>query len=74
MSDRPADDGPLPNHGSTRLPGVEIDSYNLTLDDGDGFVGDRASKRAFVEILDKWREQLRALDADPLGDSALPGH
>jgi predicted NBD/HSP70 family sugar kinase len=69
MSDRPADDSPLPTHGSTWLPGIEIDSYNLTLDDGDGFVGDRASKRAFVEILDKWRGQLRALDADPLGDT-----
>ncbi len=69
MSDRAADDTPLPSHGSTRLPSVEVDSYNLALQDGDGFVGDRASKRAFFEILDKWREPLRALGADPLGET-----
>jgi len=68
MGDRSTDESPLPSHGSTRLPGVEVDSYNLTLQDGDGFVGDRASKRAFFEILNKWREPLRALDDDPFGE------
>ena len=69
MGDRPADQTPLPGHGSSRLPGVEVDSYNLTIQDDDGFVGDRASKRAFLEILETWREPLRALDADPLGET-----
>jgi len=69
MGDRPGDQVPLAGHGSPRLPAVEVDSYNLALEDDDGFVGDRASKRAFFEILDKWREPLRALDADPLGET-----
>src|SRR5262245_530103 len=68
MADRASAETPLPSHGSTRLPAVEVDSYNLTLQEGDGFVGDRASKRAFAEILDKWREPLRALDDDPFGE------
>ncbi len=55
-------------HGSSRLPAVEIDSYNLEIKDDDGFIGDRASKKALAEILDKLRKPLRKLDADPFGD------
>ncbi len=69
MGDRPADPTPLAAHGSARLPSVEVDSYNLEIEDEDGFVGDRASKRAFLAILDKWREPLQALGADPLGET-----
>jgi predicted NBD/HSP70 family sugar kinase len=68
MGDR-ADRMSLAGHGSPRLPAVEVDSYNLAIEDEEGFVGDRASKRAFTEILDKWREPLRAVDADPLGET-----
>jgi hypothetical protein len=68
-----ADDKSTPvlgSHGASRLPAVEVDSYNLEIKDEDGFLGDRASKKALAEILDKWRKPLRKLDADPFGDAA----
>ena len=63
-------DASLPTHGAKRLPSVEVDSYNLEIEDEDGFVGDRASKTAFTAILDKWREPLRKLDEDPFGEKS----
>jgi predicted NBD/HSP70 family sugar kinase len=57
-------------HGSLQLPSVAIDSYNVELRDKEGFVGDRASNRAFKAILDDWRERLvRNGGEDPLGDT-----
>ena len=56
----------LPTHGAAVLPSVKVDSYNLEVEDEDGFVGDKANRDAFWEILDKWRKSLR--DQDPLGD------
>lgn len=56
-------------HGSGRLPSVEIDNYNIELKDDDGFLGDRASKRAFHAILDDLRKPLRKMKADPFGDT-----
>lgn len=65
--------GPLVGpHGATKLPAVEVDSYNLEIKDADGFLGDRASKRAFRDILDDWRKRLRKTDSDPFGDT--PSH
>lgn len=58
----------LTEHGAKLLPSVEVDSYNLEIRDEDGFIGDRASNRAFRSIIDEWREPLRKLGADPLGD------
>ena len=55
-------------HGALELPLVTIDSYNLELRDQEGFIGDRASKRAFTAILDDLRERMRQIDHDPLGD------
>src|SRR5438270_12156500 len=55
-------------HGASRLPSVEIDSFNIELKDDDGFLGDRASKGAFREIFDKWRKPLRKSGEDPFGD------
>ena len=55
-------------HGAVQLPSVTIDSYNVELRDKEGFVGDRASNRAFREILDDWRERLRKIGEDPLGE------
>lgn len=55
------------NHGAARLPSVDIDSYNIELKDEDGFLGDRASKGAFQDILDKWRKPLKKSGDDPLG-------
>lgn len=59
----------LPTHGGAELAHVTIDAYNAELRTPDGFVGDRASKRAFQSILDEWRERMRAMGYDPLGDA-----
>jgi hypothetical protein len=58
------------NHGASRLPSVDIDSYNIEIKDEDGFLGDRASKGAFQVILDKWRKPLRKTGEDPFGGKA----
>jgi predicted NBD/HSP70 family sugar kinase len=66
---KPKDDKTqLPTHGAAVLPSVRVDSYNLEVQDEDGFLGDKASKSAFWEILDKWRKVLNEEDEDPLGD------
>jgi predicted NBD/HSP70 family sugar kinase len=57
-------------HGASRLPAVEVDSYNVELKDDEGFLGDRASKGAFRKIIENWRLALRKVGADPLGDDA----
>src|SRR5260221_8364790 len=54
-------------HGAVELPFVRVETYNAELREGDGFVGDRASKRAFAEILKDWRDRLRRIADDPLG-------
>jgi predicted NBD/HSP70 family sugar kinase len=58
-------------HGAQQLPSVIVESYNVELRDQDGFVGDRASFRAFRSMLEEWREKLRQVgDDDPLGAAA----
>src|SRR6266567_4304367 len=57
-------------HGATRLPSVDVDSYNLELKDDEGFVGDRASKGAFRKILDSLRKPLKKNGEDPLGSKS----
>jgi ROK family protein len=54
-------------HGASRLPWVEIDSFNLELKYEEGFLGDRASKAAFRETLEEWRKPLRESGDDPFG-------
>ncbi len=54
-------------HGATRLPSVDVDSFNIELKDEDGFLGDRASKGAFRKILDTLRKPLKKNGDDPLG-------
>ena len=54
-------------HGASRLPSVEIDSFNIELKDEERFLGDRASQGAFREILDRWRKPLRKSGEDPFG-------
>ena len=61
---------PSPTHGATRLPSVEVDSYNVELKDDEGFIGDRASKGAFRDIIENWRKPLRKAGDDPFGDEA----
>src|SRR3979411_2995432 len=57
-------------HGRTRLQSVDVDSYNIELKDDDGFLGDRASKGAFREILDTLRKPLKKNGDDPLGSKS----
>ncbi len=71
----PAAGGRILAHGARELPGVIVESYNLELKDRgpgadpQGFLGDRASKRAFSRILDDLRAQMPESDVDPLGDT-----
>jgi len=58
----------IARHGATRLPSVDIDSFNIELKDEDGFLGDRASKGAFRKILERWRKPSRRSGEDPFGD------
>jgi hypothetical protein len=54
-----------PVHGSPDLPGLHVDGYNAELrEENGGFVGDRASSRAFHGLLDTLRERFAD---DPLG-------
>jgi predicted NBD/HSP70 family sugar kinase len=56
-------------HGSKVLPAVTVDTYNEELREAEGFVGDRASGRAFRAILDDWRKRLAEMGEDPFGDT-----
>jgi hypothetical protein len=62
----PGHNGP---HGASVLPRVRVDSCNLELRHKDGFIGDRASKRAFAEIFQDWRDRFARIDEDPFGDA-----
>ncbi len=55
--------------GCKVLPAVTVDTYNEELREAEGFVGDRASGRAFRRILDDWRTRLAEMDEDPFGDT-----
>jgi len=62
----------LPNiatHGAARLPSVTVDSYNVEVKDDEGFIGDRASKGAFRDIIENWRKPFRKNGEDPFGDT-----
>ncbi|MGE0009056.1 MAG: ROK family protein [Parvibaculaceae bacterium] len=69
-ADDAANDLDLPAHGASILPAVTVDSYNVEIEDDAGFVGDKASKSAFWEVLDKWRRPLRDAGRDALGKRA----
>jgi predicted NBD/HSP70 family sugar kinase len=60
----------IASHGATRLPSVDVDSFNIELKDDDGFLGDRASKGAFRKILDSLRKPLKKSREDPLGSKS----
>jgi predicted NBD/HSP70 family sugar kinase len=65
-----ADAATLPSiaeHGASRLPAVEVDSYNIEIRDDEGFIGDRASKGAFRDVMENWRKSLRKNGDDPFG-------
>src|SRR3954462_12456111 len=58
----------IARHGATRLPSVDVDSFNIELKDDDGYLGDGASKGAFREIPARGRKPLRKEGEDPFGD------
>ncbi len=59
----------LAGHGAERLAAVTVDTYNAEMRDADGFLGDRASGRAFRAILEDERERVRQIDdEDPIGE------
>jgi predicted NBD/HSP70 family sugar kinase len=60
----------IARHGATRLPSVDVDSFNIELKDDEGFLGDRASKGAFRKILETLRKPLKKGGDDPLGKKA----
>jgi hypothetical protein len=60
----------ISSHGATRLPAVDVENYNVELEDDEGFLGDRASKGAFRGIIERWRKPLRELGHDPFGDES----
>ena len=62
----------LAGHGAGLLTAVHIDAYNAELQDKEGFIGDRASGRAFRAILADSRERVEKIDGDPIGDE--PSH
>ena len=55
-------------HGAKQHTAVHIDAYNAELRAAEGFLGDRASNRAFRSILDQGRQRIRATGEDPLGE------
>jgi predicted NBD/HSP70 family sugar kinase len=59
----------LISHGAEQLSRVIVDTYNAGLRNSEGFVGDRASKGAFLSILDDWRERVSKAGEDPFGDT-----
>jgi predicted NBD/HSP70 family sugar kinase len=69
MAERGSGSHGLAAHGASELTSVIIDTYNAELRDKDGFIGDRASRRAFRAILEDWRERLRKTGEDPIGDA-----
>jgi hypothetical protein len=55
-------------HGGKVLSLVAVDAYNAEMRSPEGFLGDRASRRAFQAILDDWRDRVSRTGDDPLGD------
>lgn len=55
-------------HGADELPCVRVESYNLEIRDGKGYIGDRASGRAFRALLDKVQDEAGDMAEDALGD------
>jgi len=53
-------------HGAAELPSALVTSYNLEVRDDEGFVGDRASRGAFMAHLEALRSHLKRAGDDPL--------
>lgn len=66
----PRDDRSSFVHGARGLPDVSVESYNLEIRDEEGFIGDRASGRAFRAIFDEIRAKAREVGEDPFGNAS----
>ena len=60
-------------HGAEELPGALLKSYNLEIKDEEGFIGDRASGRAFRAVLDEVRAQVSEVTEGPARQEADQG-
>ena len=56
---------PFGCHGSAKLPLVEVSSYNVEVREHGRFVGDRANKKAFRDLIEKWRTIAERRGDDP---------
>jgi hypothetical protein len=56
-------------HGWHVLSRVVVDAYDEELKDKHGFLGDRANKGAFRNILDQWRKRIAKNGEDPFGET-----
>jgi hypothetical protein len=56
--------------GAAHLPDVEVESYNVELQERGRFVGDQANKKALTELIEARRKIARKRGEDPLGDAA----
>jgi predicted NBD/HSP70 family sugar kinase len=54
-------------HGARHGRGFTVQCYSLALEDEAGMVGDRASQRAFRQILEEWRQRMVGWGIDPFG-------
>src|SRR3989344_3238406 len=58
-------------HGDMRLASVIIEGYSLELSDGEGYVGDVASRTAFRHMLDAWHKLDGLLEKDGVAAQAI---
>ena len=66
-----ADTATLPSiaeHGAPACRRSRSTATTSRLKDDEGFIGDRASKGAFRDILENWRKPVRKDGDDPFGD------
>ncbi len=57
-------------HGARELRCAHLDDYNVELREDGAFLGDRANKKAFQAMLERWRRALG--EADPLRGISTP--
>ncbi|WP_336490519.1 ROK family protein [Methylobacterium nigriterrae] len=57
-------------HGARQIAGLRLDSYNLTLQENGGFIGDWVRSKTFALILEGLREARRSAGHDPLGSTS----
>jgi len=61
---------PFGSHGAVHLPSVDVDSYNVELQQRGRFIGDQANKKVLPELVETRRKLARKRGKDPLGNIA----